>query len=173
VISLAGIVVNNNIVLVDYIMQLRDRGLAKQAAIIEGGATRLRPVLLTAVTTVLGLIPLTFGINVDFVGLLTDFDPNFQIGSENTQFWGPMGTSIIAGLTFGTFLTLVIVPVMYSTFDSISERLGEVFGRSGEEIDGDGVPDTVPQTAYAAAVSGNGSGFEAPEPSEPSAPREA
>ncbi len=133
VISLAGIVVNNNIVLVDYIMQLRQQGTKKQKAIVEGGATRLRPVLLTALTTILGLVPLTFGINIDFVGLLADFAPNFQIGSENTQFWGPMGTAIIAGLTFGTFLTLVIVPVMYSTFDSVSARVTALFGVDPEE----------------------------------------
>jgi multidrug efflux pump len=123
VISLAGIVVNNNIVLIDYMMQLRGRGISKREAIIEAGATRLRPVLLTATTTILGLIPLTFGINVDFVGLLTDLSPNFQFGSQNTQFWGPMGSAIISGLTFATFLTLVIVPVMYSVFDSLAERL--------------------------------------------------
>jgi multidrug efflux pump len=135
-ISLAGIVVNNSIVLVDYVMQLRQQGMQKLDAIIEGGATRLRPVLLTALTTVLGLIPLTFGINIDFVGLLTDFAPNFQFGSENTQFWGPMGTAIISGLTFGTFLTLVIVPVMYSAFDSLSVRLSLAFGgtRTGGSI---------------------------------------
>src|SRR5690554_6731442 len=104
-------------------VQLRERGYPKQDAIIEAGATRLRPVLLTAFTTVIGLIPLTFGINIDFVGLITNLDPNFQLGSENTQFWGPMGTAIISGLTFATFLTLVIVPVMYSTFDSLGTRL--------------------------------------------------
>jgi multidrug efflux pump len=124
VISLAGIVVNNNIVLVDYAQQLRAKGMDKHDAIIEAGATRLRPVILTATTTVLGLIPLTFGINIDFVGLLINLDPNFQFGSENTQFWGPMGTAIISGLTFATFLTLVIVPVMYSVFDSVSARVG-------------------------------------------------
>ncbi|MDX1740254.1 MAG: efflux RND transporter permease subunit, partial [Rhodothermales bacterium] len=129
VISLAGIVVNNNIVLIDYIMQLRDRGLDKTRAIVEGGATRLRPVLLTALTTVIGLIPLTFGIGIDFVGLVTDLRPNLQFGSENTQFWGPMGTSIISGLTFATFLTLVIVPVMYSVFDSLAVKLQALFGR--------------------------------------------
>jgi len=122
VISLAGIIVNNNIVLVDYINQLRGRGLQRREAIIEGGATRLRPVILTALTTVLGLVPLTFGINIDFVGLLTRLEPNFQIGSQNTQFWGPMGTAIIAGLTFGTFLTLVVVPVIYSVFDSLGTK---------------------------------------------------
>jgi hypothetical protein len=133
VISLAGIVVNNSIVLVDYTMQLRGRGRGKQDAIVEAGATRLRPVLLTALTTVIGLIPLTFGINIDFVGLLADFDPAFAIGSENTQFWGPMGTAIISGLTFGTFLTLVIVPVLYSAFDSMSVRLTALF--SGQAPD--------------------------------------
>ncbi len=147
VISLAGIVVNNNIVLIDYIMQLRDRGLDKQRAIIEGGATRLRPVLLTALTTVIGLIPLTFGIGVDFVGLVTDLRPNFQFGSENTQFWGPMGTSIISGLTFATFLTLVIVPVMYSVFDSLATKLQAMFhpaetsGPLGNGLSVDGTPD--------------------------------
>jgi len=128
VISLAGIVVNNNIVLIDYIQQLRKRGIDKQEAVIEAGATRLRPVMLTAMTTVLGLIPLTFGINIDFVGLFTDLAPDFRIGSENTQFWGPMGTTIIAGLTFATFLTLVIVPVMYSLVDSTSVKLRAAYG---------------------------------------------
>ncbi len=123
IISLAGIVVNNNIVLVDYIIKLRERGYSKHDAIIQGGATRLRPVLLTALTTVLGLIPLTFGINIDFIGLLTQFKPAFQFGSENTQFWGPMGTSIISGLIFATFLTLILVPVMYSLFDSVATKL--------------------------------------------------
>lgn len=150
IISLAGIVVNNNIVLVDYITQLRDRGMDKQEAIIEGGATRLRPVILTALTTVIGLIPLTFGLNVDFIGLLTNLEPDFQFGSDNTQFWGPMGTAIISGLIFATFLTLVIVPVMYSTFDSLSTHLGAAFSRAPRVeavvADGDGAfaPKAVP-----------------------------
>ena len=150
VISLAGIVVNNAIVLVDYIEQLRDRGEDKQEAIIDGGATRLRPVLLTAFTTVIGLIPLTFGINIDFVGLMVDLDPSFAIGSENTQFWGPMGTAIISGLTFATFLTLVIVPVMYSAFDSLALRLSSARqldaspdDASSLTLDGDGASDGV------------------------------
>ena len=137
IISLAGIVVNNNIVLVDYVMQLRARGFTKEEAIIQGGATRLRPVLLTALTTVLGLIPLTFGINIDFIGLLTDLDPGFQFGSENTQFWGPMGTAIISGLLFATFLTLVIVPVMYSLFDSVGAKLSGGSDESSESEPGD------------------------------------
>ncbi|MCA9537633.1 MAG: efflux RND transporter permease subunit [Myxococcales bacterium] len=135
VISLAGIVVNNNIVLIDYIQQLRSRGYDKRDAVVEAGATRLRPVFLTAMTTVLGLIPLTFGINIDFVGFLTEVAPDFRIGSANTQFWGPMGTTIISGLTFATFLTLVIVPVMYSAFDSLIGRLRALYGLPPREDD--------------------------------------
>lgn len=127
IISLAGIVCINNIVLVEYIKQLLDKGMEKMEAIIEAGAIRLRPVLLTALTTILGLVPLTFGINIDFVGLLINFDPAFQIGSDNTMFWGPLGTAIISGLLFATFLTLVIVPVLYSVFDSLARKLSELF----------------------------------------------
>ena len=123
IISLAGIVCVNNIVLLDYVKQLTESGIGKKYAIIEAGVIRFRPVLLTALTTILGLVPLTFGINIDFVELFISFDPQLQFGSENTAFWGPMGIAIISGLTFATFLTLVVVPVLYSAFDSISNRL--------------------------------------------------
>ncbi len=123
IISLAGIVCVNNIVLLDYVKQLTEAGKKKKDAIVEAGVIRFRPVILTALTTILGLVPLTFGINVDFVGLFTNLDPNFQFGSESTAFWGPMGIAIISGLTFATFLTLVVVPVLYSAFDSLANRL--------------------------------------------------
>lgn len=126
VISLAGIVCVNNIVLMDYVKQLTEQGLSKRNAIIEAGLIRFRPVLLTALTTILGLVPLTFGININFVELFRSFDPQFQFGSENTAFWGPMGIAIISGLTFATFLTLVVVPVLYSAFDSVSKRLSKL-----------------------------------------------
>lgn len=122
IISLAGIVCVNNIVLLDYVKQLTEKGMQKRNAIIEAGLIRFRPVLLTALTTILGLVPLTFGINIDFVGLFTNLDPNLQFGSDSTAFWGPMGIAIISGLTFATFLTLVVVPVLYSTFDSVARR---------------------------------------------------
>jgi multidrug efflux pump len=158
IISLAGIVVNNSIVLVDYIEQLRHKhGLSKLEAVIQGGATRLRPVLLTALTTIIGLIPLTFGINIDFVGLITNLDPAFQFGSENTQFWGPMGTAIISGLTFATFLTLVIVPVMYSTFDSIATHLSALL-RPAEE---GAQPATAARALPALGDGGNGAAVRA------------
>lgn len=127
IISLAGVVVNNAIVLIDYTnllikRKLEEKGLSHvkelsredvKESIIEGGATRLRPVLLTAITTVLGLIPLAMGINFNFFTLLTDLDPQYFQGGDNTALWGPMSWTIIYGLTFATFLTLVVVPVMY------------------------------------------------------------
>ena len=126
IISLAGVVVNNAIVLIDYTNLLFDRkkrelGLREDdllpfvevvPLIIQGGRTRLRPVLLTAITTVLGLLPLAIGINVDFVSLLAEYDPKIYIGGDNNIFWKPMSWAIIYGLTFATFLTLVIVPIM-------------------------------------------------------------
>jgi multidrug efflux pump subunit AcrB len=127
IISLAGIVVNNAIVLMDYTQLLIDRkkeslGLKESElltradymdAIVEGGKARLRPVLLTAITTILGLIPLAIGFNLDFFGLFTEFNPNIYFGGDNTIFWEPMSWTIIYGLTFATFLTLVIVPVLF------------------------------------------------------------
>ncbi|HCZ07654.1 MAG TPA: copper transporter, partial [Flavobacteriales bacterium] len=120
------VVVNNAIVLIDYTNLLFDRkkrelGLGEDdplpfieivPLIIQGGRTRLRPVLLTAITTVLGLLPLAIGINVDFVSLLAEYDPKIYIGGDNNIFWKPMSWAIIYGLTFATFLTLVIVPIM-------------------------------------------------------------
>ncbi|MDG5767354.1 efflux RND transporter permease subunit [Balneolales bacterium ANBcel1] len=127
IISLAGIVCINNIVLVEYIQQMMQKGRSRMDAIIEAGSIRLRPVLLTALTTILGLVPLTFGIDIDYIGFVTELDPAFQFGTESTQFWGPMGITIISGLMFATFLTLVIVPVMYSVFDSLSGKLSSAY----------------------------------------------
>ena len=136
IISLAGIVVNNAIVLIDYtnLVMVRKRlelglepgTLTKEIiyeSIVEGGKTRLRPVLLTAITTILGLLPLAIGININFMTLFTEFDPQFYIGGENVAFWGPMSWTIIFGLTFATFLTLIIVPVMYSLLNNLKFRL--------------------------------------------------
>ena len=127
IISLAGIVVNNAIVLIDFINFLRKRkeketGKASlsdkevKEAIIEGGGTRLRPVLLTAITTVLGLIPLAIGFNINFTTFVTDLDPQIFIGGDNAAIWGAMSWTVVYGLTFATFLTLVVVPVMYWLF---------------------------------------------------------
>ena len=120
VISLAGIVVNNAIVLMDYIDVLRKRdGLSTYEALVQGGKTRLRPVLLTAITTALGLVPLAIGLNFDFFGLFTSLSPEFYWGGEQAAWWGPMAVAVIVGIIFATFLTLIVVPVMYSLVDDL------------------------------------------------------
>ena len=136
IISLAGIVVNNAIVLIDYInltiirkrrelgLELNEKLTAELLVIcvIEGGKTRLRPVLLTAITTILGLLPLALGININFRTLITELDPNFYIGGENVAFWGPMGWAIVFGLSFATFLTLVIVPILFYLINKLKTK---------------------------------------------------
>ena len=121
VISLAGIVVNNAIVLIDYIDVLRKRdGMDRREALVQGGKTRLRPVLLTAITTALGLVPLAIGLNFDFFGLFASLSPNFFWGGEQAAWWGPMAVAVIVGIIFATFLTLILVPVMYSLVDDLA-----------------------------------------------------
>ena len=127
IISLAGVVVNNAIVLIDYTNSLRKRKRIENKlgdnellsnedlleCTIQGGKTRLRPVLLTAITTILGLIPLAIGFNIDFVGLFSSYEPNIFLGGDNNMFFAPMAWTIIYGLTFATFLTLIILPAVY------------------------------------------------------------
>ncbi len=128
VISLAGVVVNNAIVLIDYIQKLREQGMEKVEAIILGGKTRLRPVILTAITTILGLIPLTAGINIDFIGLFKgDVSKFIEFGADSSQWWGNMGVAVIFGLMFATFLTLIVVPVLYY-------YLSDLFSGKKEEV---------------------------------------
>jgi multidrug efflux pump len=149
VVSLAGIVVNNAIVLVDYIELLKRRkreemGLeegtylpTKEATdcVVQGGKTRLRPVLLTAITTILGLLPLAIGLNMDFGTLLANFDPQLYFGGNMVKFWGPITWTVIFGLTFATFLTLVIVPVMYRISIIIQKELLKLFKREHKVAD--------------------------------------
>ena len=113
IIALAGIVVKNGILLIEFIDELRGRGVPLREAIIEGGSTRLTPVLLTAAAAVLGLVPLAVGLSIDFVSLFRDFDPQVHIGGDSAAFWNILAWTIIYGLTFSTVLTLVIVPCLY------------------------------------------------------------
>ncbi len=137
IISLAGIVVNNSVVLIDYIdilklrrkedLEMDEKELLSKPdvfeAIVKGGKARLRPVILTAITTVLGLIPLAKGWNINFFTLFSDFDPNFVAGGDNVIFWGPLAWTVIYGLIFATFLTLIIVPILLYMVHRLKLRL--------------------------------------------------
>ena len=146
IISLAGIVVNNGVVLLDYTQLLIDRFKVQhgiednqllsqpdvKAVIIKAGKARLRPVALTAITTVLGLIPLAIGLNIDFFSLFTSLDPKIYIGGDNVIFWGPLAWTVIFGLIVATFLTLIIVPVLF--FISYRIKIGLYKSRVVAEI---------------------------------------
>jgi multidrug efflux pump len=150
IISLAGVVVNNAIVLIDYTTllmkeRMEEQGLEKisdlelediRASIVDGGSTRLRPVLLTAITTVLGLIPLAIGFNFDFFSFIASWDGRYFLGGDNTAIWGPMAWTIIYGMVFATFLTLVVVPVMmwliYKTRRSIKSVYRRLTGKADD-----------------------------------------
>ena len=128
VISLAGVVVNNAIVLIDYIDVLRRRdGLSCRDAVTMGGITRLRPVLLTATTTALGLVPLAIGLNFDFFGFFSSLAPEIYWGGEQAAWWSPMAVAVIVGIVFATFLTLILVPVLYTLADDLANFIGSKF----------------------------------------------
>jgi len=118
VISLAGVVVNNAIVLLDYVERLRNMGLDCRQALVRAGMTRIRPVLLTAMTTMLGLVPMAVGVSYDFVKF------RWVLSSESSQWWSQMAVAVIFGLAVATLLTLVVVPVMYSIIDSTKTLIG-------------------------------------------------
>ena len=144
IISLAGIVVNNGVVLLDYAQLLIDRKkndldlgdsdyLSKDdllSCIIRAGKARLRPVLLTAITTILGLIPLAIGLNINFFTLFKDFDANIYFGGDNVIFWGPLAWTVIYGLMVATFLTLIVVPVLFY----LAMRLKMWFHSKGNKV---------------------------------------
>jgi multidrug efflux pump subunit AcrB len=136
IISLAGIVVNNGVVLLDYTQLLIDRKKSElklndkdylsnndlYESIVLAGKARLRPVLLTAITTILGLIPLATGFNINFYTLFSDFNPNIYFGGDNVIFWGPLAWTVIYGLFIATFLTLIIVPVLFYLVTKLKMR---------------------------------------------------
>jgi multidrug efflux pump subunit AcrB len=113
IVALAGIVVRNGILLVEFTDVLKKKGYKTRQAIIGGGLTRITPVILTATATILGLIPLAIGMNINFASLLTTLNPQLHFGGDNVMFFGPLSWTIIFGLSFATFLTLVMIPVMY------------------------------------------------------------
>jgi len=148
-VSLAGIVVNNAIVLIDYIGLLKERrrvelGLEEDVflpvkdatdCVVQAGKTRLRPVLLTAITTVLGLVPMAIGLNIDFIKGLSEFNPDIYFGGDNVVMWAPISWTVIFGLTFSTFLTLIVVPVMYRITINMQKKFAKWTGQKHRVID--------------------------------------
>jgi len=126
IVALAGIVVRNGILLVEFTDLLMEQGMELKAAIIEAGRTRMTPVILTASATILGLIPLAVGLNIDFVTLFTEFNPHIFFGGDSVAFWGPLSWTMIFGLSFATFLTLILVPAMYLLAMRLKQKLGLV-----------------------------------------------
>ena len=102
---------------------LREQGVELFEAIVEGGRTRITPVLLTATATMLGLVPLAVGLNIDFVTLFTELNPHIFFGGDSVAFWGPLSWTMIFGLSFATFLTLILVPCMYLIAERLKLRL--------------------------------------------------
>jgi multidrug efflux pump len=123
VMALAGLVVRNGILLVEFTELLRSQGVSLYIAIIEAAKTRMTPVLLTTMAATIGLIPLAVGLNIDFVTLFTELNPHIYFGGDNVAFWGPLSWTMIFGLIFGTFLTLILVPVMYLLATKLKEYI--------------------------------------------------
>ncbi len=123
IMALAGLVVRNGILLVEFTDLLRSQGVELKQAIVEAGRTRMTPVLLTTMAASLGLIPLAVGVNMDFVSLFTELNPHLYLGGDNADFWRPLSWTMIFGLWFGTFLTLVLVPVLYLLAARLKERI--------------------------------------------------
>jgi multidrug efflux pump subunit AcrB len=134
IVALAGIVVRNGILLVEFTDILRAQGMSLHDAIVEAGRVRMTPVLLTATATILGMIPLAVGFNIDFVTLFTELDPKIYFGGDNVAFWGPLSWTIVFGLSFATFITLILVPVMYEMSEQTKARLMRAIKKNKPEI---------------------------------------
>jgi len=128
IVALAGIVVRNGILIVEFIEILRERGMEVREAVIEAGKTRMTPVLLTATATILGLIPLAVGLNIDFYTLFAEGNPHLFFGGDSVAFWGPLSWTMIYGLSFATVLTLIVLPVMYMISHNLGKRMRKLFG---------------------------------------------
>lgn len=128
IVGLAGIVIKNGILLIEFMEELRGRGVRTREAAIQAGKIRIIPVMLTAVATILALLPLAIGFNIDFVSLLAHFDPRIFIGGDSVVFWGPLSWTIIFGLIFSFFLTLMMVPSMYLIAERLRRPMSNFYG---------------------------------------------
>ena len=138
IVGLAGIVVKNGILVIEFADELRSRGLKTREAVIEAGKTRIIPVLLTALAAIFGLIPLAVGFNIDFVGLFSSFEPHIFFGGDSAAFWKPLAWTIIFGLIFAFFMTLFMVPAMYLIAERLKRPMRRIFG--GKWISMLGIP---------------------------------
>ena len=138
IVGLAGIVVKNGILVIEFADELRARGLKTREAVIQAGKTRIIPVLLTALAAILALIPLAIGFNINFVTLFSDLNPHIYFGGDNTVFWKPLAWTIIFGLAFAFFMTLIIVPSMYLIAERLKRPMRRMYG--GKWISMMGIP---------------------------------
>ncbi|MBK5283979.1 MAG: efflux RND transporter permease subunit, partial [Bacteroidia bacterium] len=129
IIALAGIVVRNGILLIEFTDELRARGVPAFDSIVEAGRIRMTPVILTALAAMVGLVPLAVGMNIDFVALFRDLNPHIYFGGDSTAFWGPLSWTMIFGLGFATFITLIMVPVMYLLSERLKNRIKKWRGK--------------------------------------------
>jgi len=128
VVGLAGIVIKNGILLIEFTDELRGRGIRTREAAIQAGKIRIIPVLLTAVATILGLLPLAVGFNINFIALFQHFNPHIFFGGDSVVFWGPLSWTIIFGLMFSFFLTLIMVPSMYLIAERLRRPMEQFYG---------------------------------------------
>jgi Cu/Ag efflux pump CusA len=151
IVGLAGIVVKNGILVIEFADQLRERGLRTREAVIQAGKTRIIPVLLTAMAAILALIPLAVGFNINFVTLFSDLNPHIFFGGDSAVFWKPLSWTIIYGLAFAFFMTLVIVPSMYLIAERLKHPMRQLYG--GRWISVLGIPPLTPIFLYLMMVS--------------------
>src|SRR4051812_24904554 len=128
IIGLAGIVIKNGILLIEFTDELRGRGLKTREAAIQAGKIRIIPVMLTAVATILGLLPLAVGFNINFVSFFQQLNPHIFFGGDSVVFWGPLSWTIIFGLIFAFFLTLIMVPSMYIMAERLRRPMEKFYG---------------------------------------------
>ncbi len=138
IVGLAGIVVKNGILVIEFTDELRGRGMKTREAVIEAGKTRIIPVLLTALAAILGFIPIAIGFNINFITLFSNLNPHIFFGGDNVAFWKPLSWTIIFGLAFAFFMTLIIVPSMYLIAERLRRPMRRMFG--GKWISMMGIP---------------------------------
>lgn len=142
IVGLAGIVVKNGILVIEFADELRARGMKTREALIQAGKTRIIPVLLTALAAILGLIPLAVGLNINFVTLFSELNPHIFFGGDNVVFWKPLSWTIIFGLAFAFFMTLVILPSMYLIAERLKRPMRNMYG--GKWVSFLGIPPLTP-----------------------------